>query len=133
MRLRLAFIRTSSSHSPVPVALTGSRSLQSQVIRYAMQPQVIEGLAENAAFRGRGLLARFLYAAPQSWIGRRQIAPTPVSDATRQAYRQTVRELAAVVGEFVLQLAADASAALLEWEAEIEAMLADGGGDCCFR
>ena len=58
---------------------------------YAMQPAVIEGLAENAAFRGRGLLARFLYAAPQSWIGRREIAPAPVSDATREAYRQAVR------------------------------------------
>ena len=41
---------------------------------YAIQPQVVEGLAENTAFRGRGLLARFLYAAPQSWIGRREVA-----------------------------------------------------------
>jgi len=94
---------------------------------YAMQPAVIEGLAENAVFRGRGLLARFLYAAPQSWIGRREIAPTPVSDATREAYRQTVRALAETEGEFVLQLAADAAALLREWEAEIEAMLGDGG------
>ena len=53
---------------------------------YAMQPAVIEGLAEQAAFRGRGLLARFLYAAPESWIGRREIAPTPVSDVAREAY-----------------------------------------------
>ena len=94
---------------------------------YAMQPAVIEGLAENAAFRGRGLLARFLYAAPQSWIGRREIAPAPVSDAVREAYRQAVRALADLEGEHVLQLAADASAALQEWEAEIESMLGDGG------
>ena len=72
---------------------------------YAMQPAVIEGLAENAAFRGRGLLARFLYAAPQSWIGQRKIAPAPVSDAVREAYRQTVRTLADLEGEYVLQLA----------------------------
>jgi hypothetical protein len=94
---------------------------------YAMQPAVIEGLAENAAFRGRGLLARFLYAAPQSWIGRRQIAPAPVSDATREAYRQAVRALAEVDGEIVLQLSTDAAALLRTWEAEIEAMLAEGG------
>lgn len=94
---------------------------------YAMQPAVIEGLAENAAFRGRGLLARILYAAPQSWIGRREIAPAPVSDAAREAYHQTVRALAEVEGEFVLQLAADAAAVLRDWEAEIEAMLGDGG------
>ena len=94
---------------------------------YAMQPAVIEGLAENAAFRGRGLLARFLYAAPKSWIGQREIAPTPVSNATREAYRRTVRALADAGGEFIMQLATDATAALRDWEAEIEEMLADGG------
>jgi hypothetical protein len=94
---------------------------------YAMQPAVIEGLAENAAFRGRGLLARFLYAAPQSWIGRREIAPAPVSDAAREAYRRAVRALAEVEGETTLQLSADASAVLRDWETEIEAMLGDGG------
>ena len=94
---------------------------------YAMQPAVIEGLAENAAFRGRGLLARFLYAAPQSWIGEREIAPAPVSDAVKETYRQTVRALAGTEGEHVLHLAADALAAFQEWEAEVESMLADGG------
>jgi hypothetical protein len=94
---------------------------------YAMQPAVIEGLAENAAFRGRGLLARFLYAAPQSWIGRREIAPEPVSDAVKEAYRQAVRALANVDTDCTLQLDAEASAVLQEWEAEIESMLGDGG------
>ncbi|MCC7085190.1 MAG: DUF3987 domain-containing protein [Pirellulales bacterium] len=94
---------------------------------YAMQPAVIEGLAENAAFRGRGLLARFLYAAPESWIGRREIAPAPVSDATREAYRRTVRALAEVEGETVLQLKGHAAGLLREWEIKIETMLDDGG------
>jgi hypothetical protein len=94
---------------------------------YAIQPAVIEGLAGNAAFRGRGLLARFLYAAPRSWIGRREIAPTPVPDAIRAAYRQTVRTLVEVEGETVLPLAAGAAAELRAWEANIEAMLGDGG------
>jgi hypothetical protein len=94
-----------------------------------MQPAVIEGLAENPAFRGRGLLARFLYAAPRSWIGRRAIAPAPVPDATREAYRQMVRALAESGGdgEAVLELTGDAAGLLRDWEAEIEAMLADGG------
>jgi hypothetical protein len=94
---------------------------------YAMQPAVIEGLAETTAFRGRGLLARFLYAAPQSWIGRREIAPTPVTDCTREAYRQTVRTLAAMEGEHVLFLQPVAAAVLKAWEHEIETMLDDGG------
>jgi hypothetical protein len=95
---------------------------------YAMQPQVIVGLAANPAFRGRGLLARFLYAAPQSWIGRRLIAPPPVPDAVRDAYHETVKAMADIQEErIMLNLAPDAAAALEAWEAEIEAMLADGG------
>lgn len=94
---------------------------------YAVQPAVIARLAENPAFRGRGLLARFCYAAPQSWIGRREIAPAPVSDAVKEGYRQAVRALATVENDCVLRLDPEASAAMQEWEAEIEAMLADGG------
>jgi putative DNA primase/helicase len=94
---------------------------------YAMQPAVVKALASPETFRGRGLLARFLYAAPQSWIGRRAIAPAPVPEATREAYRRAVRALAAVEGEHVLRLADDATAALRAWEAAIEAMLDDGG------
>jgi hypothetical protein len=94
---------------------------------YAMQPQVIDGLAKYPAFRGRGLLARFLYAAPRSWIGQRKIATTPVSDEARESYRETVRSLHALDGEEVLQLTEDASSRFQEWEAEIESMLADGG------
>jgi hypothetical protein len=94
---------------------------------YAMQPQVIDGLAENPAFRGRGLLARFLYAAPKSWIGRREIAPEPVPEATRTAYWQIVRKLAALDEEFTLRFTPEALQEFQNWEAEIEEMLADGG------
>jgi len=94
---------------------------------YAMQPSVIEGLAEHAAFRGRGLLARFLYAAPRSWIGEREIAPEPVSDSTREAYRQLVRTLAQVSGDFILCLDAEAERLFRTWERDTEEMLADGG------
>jgi hypothetical protein len=94
---------------------------------YTIQPQVIRGLANKAAFRGRGLLARFLYSAPRSWIGRRQIAPPPVSDAVHERYERVVRSLAAVEGENVLQIATEAEALLQEWQAEIEGMLDDGG------
>ncbi len=101
---------------------------------YAIQPEVIKGLAQHPAFRDRGLLARFLYATPQSCIGRRVIAPTSVSNVTREAYRDTIRRMFQSFensenesGEFVLQLSPDASAILREWEGEIETMLGDGG------
>lgn len=94
---------------------------------YAMQPAVIEGLARNPAFRGRGLLARFLYAVPQSWIGRREIAPEPVPEATREAYRDVVRAMSEVEGEIVLQLSDGGADLFHTWQAEVEAMLAEGG------
>ncbi|OYV81824.1 MAG: hypothetical protein B7Z73_17650, partial [Planctomycetia bacterium 21-64-5] len=94
---------------------------------YAMQPQVIKGLAENAAFRGRGLLARFLYAAPESWIGRREIAAAPVPGQTKDAYYRMVRQLASRQGNCILRLTPDALSAFTLWETEIEAMLGDGG------
>ena len=94
---------------------------------YAMQPAVIAGLAERTAFRGRGLLARFLYAVPRSWIGKRQIAPPPVSASTQEAYRELIRTLAETEGETVLTLTPDAQALLMDWESDIERMLADGG------
>jgi hypothetical protein len=64
-----------------------------------MQQQVIDGIAKNAAFRGRGLLGRFLYAAPKSWIGQREIAPKPVSPQTREAYHSILPTLAQIEGE----------------------------------
>lgn len=101
------------------------------VCSYAIQPEVIRGLVNKAVFRGRGLLARFLYAAPQSWIGRRQIAPAPVPATVQDAYRWVVRALAEsadkVEGVTVLRLTADAEALFRRWEAEIEAMLDCGG------
>jgi hypothetical protein len=94
---------------------------------YAMQPSVIEGLARNSAFRGRGLLARFLYAAPKSWIGERKIDTPPVPDELREAYHEIVRTLVADEGETVLQLTGSAAGLFRDWEAEVEAMLGDGG------
>ncbi|NLF70804.1 MAG: DUF3987 domain-containing protein, partial [Candidatus Anammoximicrobium sp.] len=94
---------------------------------YAIQPQVVKGLADNTAFRGRGLLARFLYAAPQSWIGRREISPAPVAGAVADAYADNVRQLAANPPQGTLPLRGDAARLFHEWQAEVEAMLADGG------
>lgn len=59
----------------------------------AIQPEVIRGIAGTPAFRGRGLLGRFLYAIPKSWIGNRKIAPAPVSDVAALAYSQAIKRL----------------------------------------
>lgn len=60
----------------------------------AIQPEVIRGIAQTPAFRGRGLLGRFLYAIPKSWIGKRKIATPPVSDVVTLAYSHVIKSLA---------------------------------------
>lgn len=60
----------------------------------AIQPEVIRGIAGTPAFRGRGLLGRFLYAIPKSWIGSRKIATPPVSDVVSLAYSHAIKAMA---------------------------------------
>ena len=97
------------------------------VSAYTIQPQVIEGLAKNAAFRGRGLLARYFYSAPQSLVGHREIAPPPVPDDVAAAYAELVVRLGRDQSDFVLELTDKAESELRIWESEIEQTLADGG------
>ena len=62
-------------------------------IAVSPQPDVLGGLADTPSFRGRGLLARFLYALPPSLLGRRSIHPEEVPDAVRSTYQTAVLAL----------------------------------------
>jgi 5S rRNA maturation endonuclease (ribonuclease M5) len=59
----------------------------------AVQPAVLRGLAERPGFRGKGLLARPLYAIPENLVGRRNANATPMADATRRAYEENIQAL----------------------------------------
>jgi hypothetical protein len=59
-----------------------------------IQPEVLGAIAGNRQFRGRGFLARILYAWPESRVGRREIGPPPVSSDVLQAYDTAICELA---------------------------------------
>jgi hypothetical protein len=59
----------------------------------AVQPDVIRGLAQKPEFRGRGLLARFLYALPASLLGRRDTNPPPAPKAVLGDYHDRVLAL----------------------------------------
>lgn len=52
----------------------------------AVQPEVLRGLAGKPSFRGRGLLARFLYSLPASKVGDRSLNPAAVPELVRAAY-----------------------------------------------
>lgn len=58
-----------------------------------VQPQVISEIMENRDFRGKGLLARFLYSNPTSKVGCRTYRSKPVPDSVRATYKALLHEL----------------------------------------
>jgi hypothetical protein len=57
------------------------------------QPAVVQKLAGIDGFRGRGLLARFLYALPVSLLGFRSCDPDPLPAPLESCYRRNIRWL----------------------------------------
>ncbi|QBQ56113.1 YfjI family protein [Nitrosococcus wardiae] len=57
------------------------------------QPEVLRGLAAKPGFRGRGLLARFLYLLPPSPLGYRTLDSVPIPKAVGEAYAAGIRAM----------------------------------------
>ncbi len=57
------------------------------------QPDVLRGLVDKPGFRGRGLLARFIYLLPQSPLGYRKLESPPIPDKIKQAYSAGIRAM----------------------------------------
>jgi hypothetical protein len=53
-----------------------------------IQPDVLRGIVGNEIFRGRGLVARFLYSYPVSTVGNRGYDTQPIPPDIEKAYRQ---------------------------------------------
>jgi Protein of unknown function (DUF3987) len=65
-------------------------------IGLAVQPEVLRGLIARPGFHGRGLLARFLYAIPNTTLGRRVVDVEPVHHTLRSNYHRHIRALLAL-------------------------------------
>jgi replicative DNA helicase len=102
-------------------------------IAATIQPIVIESMARNDGFRGRGLLARFLWSLPASNMGHRRVNTPPVSQSTRERYAADLQALVVALAEWVdpavLTLTPEAHAALVELEELIEPRLEPNHGD----
>jgi replicative DNA helicase len=59
-------------------------------IAVSPQPDVLGGLADKPSFRGRGLLARFLYSLPPSLLGRRAVRPAEMPEMVRATYQAAI-------------------------------------------
>jgi hypothetical protein len=58
-----------------------------------IQPDVLRELIGNDTFRGRGLVARFLYVYPQSTVGSRKYKTQPIPQEVEQRYRQLCEDM----------------------------------------
>jgi replicative DNA helicase len=104
-------------------------------IGLTVQPEVLQGLAGRPGFRGRGLLARFIYSLPPSLVGRRQAGASPVPEPVADRYTLELQALAASLTRpasddpTVLTLDPQADKLLLAFERDLEPRLAAGSGD----
>lgn len=100
-------------------------------IGVAVQPDVLAKLSDQPDFRGRGLLARFLYAIPEDTVGFRRPGAAPVSERVGDRYDAEMELLATSLADWddpaVLPFTDEANAAVLDWERRIEPRLGPGG------
>ena len=104
----------------------------SLTLAYAVQPEVIRGMARQPRFRGRGLIGRFLYAIPKSLLGYRKINANPVRPSVETAYEALIRRLASLVETddlppYLLQLTHEARIRNDDFQREIESWLREDG------
>ena len=99
----------------------------------ALQPGVLADVAGGRRFRDSGLLARFLYAIPESNVGKRDVrSRTPIPDRVHESYQRGVYELLEgrelIPGRpKVIPFTVAARDTWLDFAEEIEAGQGDGG------
>lgn len=97
-----------------------------------LQPSILTAIGRNDTFRGRGLLARFLYAEPVSLVGRRKAGAQPVPEDVSQAYHRTIVQLVNGLDGWssdpaIILLEPAAASLVIELEEAIEPTLAGDG------
>ncbi|PRY17629.1 DUF3987 domain-containing protein [Pseudosporangium ferrugineum] len=97
----------------------------------AVQPEVLRDIAAMPGFRGKGLLARILFAVPENTVGRRRIGADPIPDTVADTYANRLRALVLDLADrrepILLPLTPAANERMLEIEREVEPRLAPSG------
>lgn len=94
-----------------------------------VQPEAVRAMFADRSARGRGLLGRFLVAAPPSMVGRRAIRPPTVSPELEQIYTRTLMRLLELpwnsAGPQFVSLTAGAAKLMESLSQEVEHALGD--------
>jgi len=100
------------------------------------QPEVLRGLADKPGFRGKGLLARFIYLLPQSKLGYRGLNSDPVPENIAGNYQNLIFQLLDIepdenehgeIQPYVLKLSSQAYQAWADFYMAVEKDLREGG------
>jgi hypothetical protein len=93
------------------------------------QPDVLESLRDKPGFRGRGLLARFLYGLPKSPLGYRTLEPCAIASEVEQRYHRGIHQLLRFTPEKVIQmkLSPDGYDEWKEFQRAVERQFREGG------
>jgi putative DNA primase/helicase len=99
------------------------------------QPAVLSGLRDKEFIRGRGLLARFLFALPESPVGNRQLVPCHMPARVVTEYHELITRVLDWRPEEprILRLSPEAYAAWKDFQRSIECQMADGERLCRLR
>jgi len=99
----------------------------------APQPSVLQSLSKTKEFRGKGLLARFLFAIPKSNLGYRKLCGSSISLNIKNQYSESIFALLNIEANsencapYVLKFDAAAYAEWKEFSKYVEVELRDGG------
>ena len=97
----------------------------------AFQPGILPQISDRQGFRARGLLARFLYSVPHSYVGHRHVGAHPLDADLARRYEDHVKALVVSLAEWtdpqVLNFGLEADTKLLEFERALEPRLGPDG------
>lgn len=108
----------------------GTNTMQRPALTMCLtvQPDVLEEIGGNSLFRGRGLLARYLYCYCKPMAGYRERQKKAIPEALSNKYRDHVSKLMNIPEEErILKLTPDAQALWDEFYNDVEQEMREGG------
>ncbi|HPH35633.1 MAG TPA: YfjI family protein, partial [Methanoregulaceae archaeon] len=92
------------------------------------QPEVVQRFSNTPGFRGRGVVARFLYFYSDSKVGYRSVSVDPIPERVKSEYALYIKSLLSMRGKnLVLTLSPGARAAWFSFAEGVEVEMRPGG------
>ena len=99
----------------------------SLTILLSVQPSVLSSLISNSTFEGKGLTTRFLYAIPESLIGKRKFNTSPIPPEVSRLYDMRIKDVLNeeenLIDDQIVRLSNDASSLFESFHDENEKIM----------